>query len=167
MTFGDYAEARLTRANARAKVIELSADSYNTPVRELDADKLHYSCIATISRYLDAKTQGSDTEPHIADLKKVAEFYDAASTYEEYATNNDGYWIFAASAYFLTKNYGSAIVSLKKSNSLTTLEVTQPFSITIYNTYCYKIKPQKLYLNTAPFLKTPSKTSFSRELSML
>lgn len=116
MTFGDYAEARLTRANARAKVIELSADSYNTPVRELDADKLHYSCIATISRYLDAKTQGSDTEPHIADLKKVAEFYDAASTYEEYATNNDGYWIFAASAYFLTKNYGSTIVCLNKIN---------------------------------------------------
>lgn len=114
MTFGDYAEARLTRANARAKVIELSADRYNTRVHDLDADKLHYSSIATISGYLDAKTQGSDTEPHIADLKKVAEFYDAASTYEEYATNNDGYWIFAASAYFLTKNYGSTIVCLKK-----------------------------------------------------
>lgn len=114
MTFGDYAEARLTRANARAKVIELSADRYNTRVHELDADKLHYSSIATISRYLDAKTQGSDTESHIADLKKVAEFYDAASTYEEYTTNNDGYWIFAASAYFLTKNYGSTIVCLKK-----------------------------------------------------
>ena len=114
MTFGHYAEARLTRANARAKVSELSAESYKTRVQELDADKLHYASIATISDYLDAKIQGSNTEPYLADLKKVAEFYDAASTYEEYASSNDGYWIFAASAYFLTKNYGSAIVSLKK-----------------------------------------------------
>ena len=114
MTFGHYAAARLTRANARAKVSELSAESYNTRVQELDADKLHYASIATISDYLDAKIQGSNTEPYLADLKKVAEFYDAASTYEEYASSNDGYWIFAASAYFLTKNYGSAIVSLKK-----------------------------------------------------
>lgn len=114
MTSNEYKRARMQRARARAKVAELSATSYRTPATELDIDKLHYACIAAISRYVDAVDKGASTERHLKNLQFAAEFYDAASAHEEYLNDNDGFWIFALTAYFLMGNYGSARACLNK-----------------------------------------------------
>ena len=114
MTLNKYGQARMHRAKARAKLAELSAISYSTTAPDVDIDKLHYGCIAAISRYADAVIQGTNPTTQLEDLKRAAEFYDAASTYEEYSNNNDGFWIFALSAYFLMGHYGSAQVCLNK-----------------------------------------------------
>lgn len=114
MTLNKYAQARMHRAKARAKLAELSATSYSTTAPDVDIDKLHYGCIAAISQYADAVIQGTNRSPQLEALKRAAEFYDAASTYEEYSNHNDGFWIFALSAYFLMGHYGSAQVCLNK-----------------------------------------------------
>lgn len=111
MILGGRSERELKYAKAKAKATEFRVDDKALPEFPLNSDELHYASVYVISSYVNARITGASATDFQSDLRKVASFYDAASTDKGYAAYFDGYWLLAMTAYFLVGNFGSAKVA--------------------------------------------------------
>lgn len=86
--------------------------------RNYDTDDLHYTAVFVISEYLDARMAGYEGDEYIADLRKIARFYDMTLGEPRNQRFLSEYWLMATISYFLIGNYGSA--------ALTASRITEP-----------------------------------------
>ena len=114
MIYGKRSEQELKYARASAKATEFHVPRNKMPDFRSDPDDLHFTSIYAISEYIEERIVGRTGISLLEDLRKVASFYDAASSDRKNKTFSDGYWTLAALTYFLIGNYGSAKVSLDK-----------------------------------------------------
>ena len=111
MILGKASDHKLKYAKAKAKQIEFSVGPELRPRYKAESDDLHYSAVLALADYAAARIGGSTGAGFLADLEKVASFYDAAANEATGTVLDDGYWQLAMTTYFLIGNYGSAKVA--------------------------------------------------------
>lgn len=138
MNVGQRTTLMLKYQKAKAKLIEYNTPKENYPHFPLDSNDLFFSTTYIISKYSegvieDAKEDILEFEPL---LSIAAQYYDSAVNAKDREDYTFDFLLSGASAYFLSKNYGSAKV----------------LSAAAYIRDDYENKPQELLLKVYSYL---------------
>lgn len=104
-------EEGLRYAKTKAKLAEFSVPEKQRPSFKYDSDDLCFNAMHALARVANAYAHDkTPKEGEVAELRRAALFYDAASRSDDHKWCSDGFWLLAMATYFLLGNFGSAVV---------------------------------------------------------
>ena len=137
MIFGNTSKYMLKYQKAKAKLVEYSTPNEDYPKFPLNSNELSFSTIYIISRYAECVIEQNIDE--LIELEEllplVAQYYDAAFNSKDRQIYAFEFLLTGASAYFLTNNFGSAKVLVKKIFEENLVPEAGPQKLLLVNCY--------------------------------